>query len=216
MTPPSQITRRLRAVWLGMLLGVAACGAWGVSSARAQQQESGLLDRIDHPDRTMKNSMADKQFSTSSSVSGKQASIRPFIFGHASTFNAGDGTFNTRAFHGREGYRTESYGTRVAATGKDGFAQTNKSFGTKTADVHEDRAANKAAPVQAYVPGDKSIVIRGKRQDDLDDLYHQKSLDIAQVRELLNKPGNSTDAPVQRTVEAPVFRAQAVPAPAAR
>ena len=216
MVSPSQISRCRRALWLGAVWCVAAFGVWGISSARAQQQESGLLDRIDHPDRTMKNSMADKSFSTSSSVSGKQAAVHPFIFGHASTFNAGDGAFNTRAFHGKDGYHTESYGTRVAATGKEGFAQTNKSFGTKTADVHEDRAANKAAPVQAYVPGDKSIVIRGKRQDDLDDLYHQKNLDIAQVRELLNKPGNSTDAPVQRTVEAPVFRAQAVPAPAAR
>ena len=104
----------------------------------------------------------------------------------------------------------------MAATGKEGFSQTNKSFGTKAADVHEDRAANKSASVQAYVPGDKAIVIRGKRQDDLDDLYHQKNLDIGQVRELLNKPGKSTDAPVQRMSEPPVLRAEAVPSPALR
>ena len=170
------------------MLCVAACGSWGVSSARAQQQESGLLDRIEHPDRTLKNSMADKQFSTSSSVSGKQAAVRPFIFGRSSTFHTGDGTYNTRPFRGKDNFRTEAFTTHAASAGNQGFSQTNKSFDTKTVDVHEDRAANKAAPVQEYAQGEKPFLGRGKRQDSIDDITRkQKDLTIDQVRELLNK-----------------------------
>ena len=187
MASPFLFTRRRRAIWLGATLCVAACGSWGVSSARAQQQESGLLDRIEHPDRTLKNSMADKQFSTSSSVSGKQAEVRPFIFGRSSTFRTGDGTYNTRPFRGKNSFRTDAYATHTAATGNQGFSQTNKSFDTKSVDVHADRAANKAAPVQAYAQGEKPFLGRGTRQDTIDELRKQKDLTIDQVRELLNK-----------------------------
>ncbi len=187
MASPSFITRRLRALLLGVALCFAACASWGVSSACAQQQESGLLDRIEHPDRTLKNDMADKQFSTSSSVSGKQAAVRPFIFGGSSTFHTGDGTYNTRPFHNKDGFRTEAYTTRTATTGKEGFSQKNKSFDTKAADVHEDRAANKAAPVQSYAQGEKPFLGRGTRQDTIDELRSQKNMTIDQVRELLNK-----------------------------
>ena len=187
MVSPSLSTRRLRTVWLGAMWCVAACGFLGVSSARAQQQESGLLDRIEHPDRTLKNSMADKQFSTSSSVSGKQAEVRPFIFGRSSTFHTGDGAYNARPFRGKDGFRTEAFTTRVAATRKEGFSQTNKSFDTKAVDVHADRAADKAVPVQGYAQGEKPFLGRGTRQDTIDELRSQKNMTIDQVRELLNK-----------------------------
>ena len=59
-------------------------------------------------------------------------------------------------------------------------------------------------------------MVRGKRQDDLDDLYHQKNLSIDQVREILNKPGRGTDAPAQTVGASPVLRAQPVTGPADR
>ena len=74
-----------------------------------------------------------------------------------------------------------------AAAGSRGFTQTDKTFGTKAMDVREDRAANKAAPVQGYAPFERAYLGRGKRQDTIDDLRNQKNMTIDQVRELLNK-----------------------------
>ena len=171
-----------------MVFAILAGSMWIVSSATAQQQEHGLLDRLEHPDRTLHYSPSDKQFSTSSTVNGKQATVRPFLFGQSTAaLHAGDGAFSTRAFHGKDGYRTDAFATRATPTATQGFGQTNKTFATKTMDVHEDRAANKAMAVQEYSAGGKLFQGRGTRQDTIDDLRKQKNLTVDQVREILNK-----------------------------
>jgi len=171
-----------------MLLAIFAGSIWTVSSAAAQQQERGLLDRLEHPDRTLHYSPSDKQFSTSSTVSGKQASVRPFLFGQSTAvLRGGDGTFSTRAFHGKDGYRTDAFAAHAVTAAGQGFGQTNKTFATKTMDVREDRAANKTLAVQEYSAGEKLFMGRGTRQDTIDDLRKQKNLTVDQVREILNK-----------------------------
>ena len=66
-----------------------------------------------------------------------------------------------------------------------------------------------------YIPGQKSIVIRGKRQDTIDEIHDQKDLTIDEVREILNKPNGRPGS--RPAVEAlPVLRAQPVTAPTAR
>lgn len=210
--PPFARVSRRAGLWAFVAAWVFLAGA---ASARAQQQEGGVMDRILHPDRTLAFEGADKQFATSASFGGKQATVKTFAFSKTANLKGGDGSFNTKAFAQKDRFQTKDFTYRTTATTKN-FAQTDKTFGTKTMDVKEDRAANKSAPISEYVPGEKPYLGRGKRQDDFDDLYHQKNLNIDQVRQLLNKPGGSTDAPYQRIEEASAPRAQAVTAPNAR
>ena len=130
----------------------------------------------------------------------------------------GDGSFQTRSFADKAQFATGSFAAKTdRLNGRGAFALKDQDFATKSMPVREASAAGKSAPgVRDYLPADKSIVIRGKRQGDLDDLYHQKSLSIDQVREILNKPGSGMDAPVQRIGPTPVLPAQPVLAPAAR
>ena len=173
---------------LAVLFFILEVCTWTASSAVAQQQEHGLLDRLEHPDRTLHYSPSDKQFSTSSAVGGKEAAVRPFLFGRsAAALRAGDGAFSTHAFHGKDGYHADAFATHAAPAAGQGFVQTNKTFGTKTMDVREDRAANQTMPVQEYSPGEKLFLERGKRQDTIDELRRQKNLTVDQVREILNK-----------------------------
>ena len=145
------------------------------------------MDRLDHPDRTLHYSPSDKTFTASSNVAGKQAAVHSFAFGHSANVGSGDGVFRTRSFSGDGKFRTQDYATHnVAGVGK-GFAQTDKSYATKSMDVKEDRAAGKAMPVHEYVNSEKPYLIRGKRQDEIDELTREKNLTIDQVRELLNK-----------------------------
>ena len=159
----------------------------GVSAARAQQQESGFLDRLDHPDRTLHYSPSDKTFTAPSNVTGKPVPIRTFAFGHAANVGAGNGVFQTRSFNGDGKFHTQDYTTRNATASGKGFAQTDKGYATKSMDVKEDRAAGKTMPIHDYVNSEKPYLIRGKRQDEIDELTKEKNLTIDQVRELLNK-----------------------------
>lgn len=180
--------RRPRVDRFAAMFAVAAAGCWFATVACAQQtQESGLLDRIDHPDRTLHYSPSDKSFETSSSVASRQATVRAFAFSRAATLRSGDGKFSTRAFNNRDSFRTKDFATRNASIAGHGYAQTDKLFSTKNFDVQDDRAANKSATVRGYVPAEKPFLGRGKRQDSIDDLRKQKNLTVDQVREILNK-----------------------------
>ena len=175
------------------------------------------MSEILNPDRNKASDLGSKAFISSASVGGKQADTRTFAFGRSAAFGGRDGKFQTRSFTDHDKFRTGDYATKADRAGGNSFAAADRGFGTKAVPVEEAPAANKsAAGIRKYVPGDKSIVVRGKRQDDLDDLYHQKNLSIDQVREILNKPGRGTDAPAQAVGAAPALRAQPVTAPADR
>ena len=181
------VIRRSRIALYAAIAVFAFTGCWFATAACAQQQESGFLDRLDHPDRTLHYSPADKPFEVSSSVTGHEAAVRPFAFSRPATLRAGDGVFSTHAFTGKDSFRTKEFATRTATTTGHGFAQTDKSFSTKGFDVREDRAANKTMPIRDYAPAGKPYLIPGKRQDSIDELRKQKNLTVDQVRELLNK-----------------------------
>ena len=182
------LARRTR---LAAIAVAALCASTfgAISSARAQQQESGFLDRINNPDRTLHYSPADKQFAVASSAANKQAVVRPFAFSRPATLRAGDGAFGTKAYDAQNAFRTKDFATHADPGVGKSFAQTDKLFSTKGFDVHEDRAANKslAAPIHEYAPFDKPFLGRGRRQDSIDDLRKQKNLTVDQVREILNK-----------------------------
>ena len=160
------------------------------SKAWAQQQESELLNRLEHPDRTLKFEPADKAFSVSSAVGGKQAQVKGFSFGKQSATFGGEGAFRTEAFTAKNDVlRTNGYDTKTSALSqRNSFAQADREFGTKTMDVREAPSANKSAATREFVPGGKIFEVRGKRQDSIDDVYkNNKNLSVDQVRDLLNK-----------------------------
>ena len=136
--------RSWRATVLAAAWFILVGGVLGASSARAQQQERGFLERLDHPDRTLHYGGADKAFGASSSFAGKQATVHSFTFKGGGVYGAGDGTFRTRGYNGADRFRTQSYDTKPAGVAGREFNQKDKAFGTKTMDVKEDRAANQS------------------------------------------------------------------------
>lgn len=182
-----------------------------VHSARAQVQEQ-RMDEILHVDPNKTSGFAGKSFASGASYGGKQAHVQAFAFSHSAVLHTGDGSFQTRAFVGKDGFQTREFATKAdRASSGDAFAQRDKGFATKSLAVKEDRAANKAAAVHDYLPAQKSIVIRGKRQGTLDEIREQKDLSIDEVREILNKPnGRPGTHPAVDTL--PVMRALPVPA----
>ena len=188
--PSSSQPHRASAKLLTALAALLASSLWFSSAARAQNQENGLLDRIDHPDRTLRFDPADKKFGVSAVVGDKQAQVKSFSFGKQSAIYGGDGAFRTKAFSSKDsGFKTEAYAAKASALSqRNSFAQADKGFGTKPMDVREAPAANKSAAVRDYVLSEKPYNWRGKRQDTMDEVTKDnKNLTVDQVRELLNK-----------------------------
>ncbi len=188
------------------LLGFALLAA-GRANAQVQEQR---LDEILHADRNKTSDFANRSFASSATVGGKHADVHAFAFGHPARLSSGDGSFRTRSFAGKDGFRTREFATKTdRASGSDAFAQKDRGFATKALPVTDAAAGQKSANalLRDYVPGQKSIVIRGKRQDTLDDIRAQKDLSIDEVREILNKPNGRPGAPRPQTGVAPALRA---------
>jgi hypothetical protein len=168
---------RLAVVLLALLAGAGAL--------HAQTQEGGTLDRILHPDRTLKYEDADHKFDAPAAVGSKQASVRPFLFSHPANLKTGDGVFQTHKFDSKS-YRTGAFATKAAATKE--YDKTGKTYAVKAMAVNEDRDAGKAMATHEYANAQKPYLERGKRQDTIDEIPQAKQMTIDQVRELLNKP----------------------------
>lgn len=215
-TAPSRLVKTASAGRLLAFLVLAGVGLFLVGSAKAQTQET-RMDSILRPDRNQTSSFADKAFVSSATVGNKHADTRTFAFSHPAVLRAGDGSFKAQSYTDRGNFQTGSFATKAdRVNGGDAFALKDRGFAAKSMAVREAPAAGKTYGVRGYLPADKSIEMRGKRQGDLDDLYQQKSLSIDQVREILNKPGSGRDAPVQKIGPATALPAPPVAAPAAR
>jgi hypothetical protein len=172
---------RLATFFAAVLLAGAACPG----ALRAQTQEAGTLDRILHPDRTLKYEDADHKFDAPAAIGGKQATVRPFLFSHSASLKAGDGVFHTKDFNSKS-FHTNDFATKAAATKE--YDASGKLFAVKAMPVNEDRAAGKTMETHQYMYAQKPYLGRGKRQDTIDELPDTKQMTIDQVRELLNKP----------------------------
>jgi hypothetical protein len=172
-----------RAVLATLLLAIVYI-AFGPIALHAQTQERGTLDRILHPDRSLKYDDADRKFDAPAAEVGKQAAVHPFLFGHGAAFK-GDGVFQTRAF-GSKSFRTGKFATKPAFTKE--YDENGKLFAVRALAVNEDRDAGKTMDTHTYMNAEKPYLVRGKRQDSLDEISDTKNMTIAQVRELLNKP----------------------------
>ena len=159
--------------------------------AQAQSgQEKVIQERLERTG-SLAYEPAGKAFSADASFGGRRAAVRPFGFsGKTTAGKSGDGAFPARGFNdGRGSLRTDGYAVRQAsAVDRQALPQADQSFGTRSVDVREDRAANRTlGGSRAYVNSEKSFLVQGKRQDSIDDLRKQKNLTIDQVREILNK-----------------------------
>ena len=175
------------------------------------------MDEILHADRSRTSEFAGKSFASSAAIGGKQAQVHAFTGGRTAVLRTGDGAFQTRSFADRDSFRTRGFDTKAdRASHSDAFAQRDRGFATKALPVQDAPGTGKVAPgVRDYVPGQKNIVIRGKRQDTIDEIHNQKDLSIDEVREILNKPNGRPGS--KPAVEAlPAMRATSLPAPTAQ
>ena len=154
------------------------------STARAQDQEPRLIDRLLRPDMTMQNSAQNKKFDARIQAFDKQAEVRPFSVAKAPHTKeyVDRREFSAKEFasnHFRDGEVTLTMQTR---------AQRAKPFvvndGTGALSVRDMPGGSKRVASTEFA-GNRPFLEKGKSQKALS--QHDTPLTIEQVRELLNK-----------------------------
>jgi hypothetical protein len=158
--------------------------ALGLSTARAQEQERRLVDRLLKPDTTLANGAQNKKFVASGRSIDKQATTRPFYIANKPRTKeyAAQREFSATEFaahHFRDGEMTATMQAR---------AQRAKAFsiddGTGALMVRNASDSDKKI-AGADFSGSRPFLDKGKSQKALS--QHNTPLTIEQVRELLNK-----------------------------
>jgi hypothetical protein len=155
-----------------------------LSSARGQEQERPLVDRLLRPDMTLQNNAQNKEFVARSQAFDKQAQVRPFYI--AKIFRTKEYSdqreFSAREFaahHFRDGEVTSTMQAR---------AQRVKTFGmddgTGALRLRDMPGGDKKVVSFAFT-GTGPFLDKGKSQKALG--QHDTPLTNEQVRELLNK-----------------------------
>ena len=154
-------------------------------SARAQDQEKKLLDRLLKPDMTLQNDAQNKKFVADGRSSiNKRATVGSFYV-HQKTHSkkfSGTRDFSTTQFYsqtyhdGRKAYK---------ASLQQGLANTRSPYANQTArGVREAPQSGKKVASRDYA-GNRPFLDQGKSQKSLN--QQNAPLTIDQVRELLNK-----------------------------
>jgi hypothetical protein len=155
-----------------------------LSTARAQEQEHRLVDRLLRPDMTLQNSAQNKRFSTRIQGFDKQAEVHSFFVpnGTRTKDYAVQREFSAKQFaaqHFRDGEATATIQTR---------AQRVKTFtvdnGTGALSVRNMPGDGRRVASTEF-NGSRPFLEKGKSQKTLS--QHDTPLTIEQVRELLNK-----------------------------
>jgi hypothetical protein len=162
------------------------CLAMCVPIARAQEQESKLMDRLLKPDMELQNTDQGKKFvADHGGRMDKKATVGSFYVQKkkdAAKKFAGTRDVSTRQF-GSQSFR----GTKEAAVAKPQREIVNANRSVPTAGVRDVRTArdsNKIVDSREY-SGKRPFLERGKSQKSLD--RQNPPLTIDQVRDLLNK-----------------------------
>jgi hypothetical protein len=158
-----------------------------VTTSRAQEQESKLIDRILKPDMELSNSAQNKQFNNTRAASfDKQVTTRAFSSSSktlAKTF-PDERAFTPQQFaarHFRAGDSSANISPRSQLKNGDTIVATPAaSAGTRVAPV-----ISTAPPATRDYAGSRPFLDQGKSQKSLS--AQNKPLTIEQVRELLNK-----------------------------
>lgn len=158
------------------------------TTAVAQQQEQGMMDRILNPDRDRANPMGAKAFS------GKPFEGRAF---------AGTGEYTgvksarTKEFTTREflGIRNPWFGKKVysteAARELNRYVLADRDYASRSVETRAARDEGRTAGTvnRTEVDGERAFLGRGKSQDSINTTYPAGgALSIDEVRELLNRP----------------------------
>jgi hypothetical protein len=175
---------------LACLLLLLLCGG----AARAQLQESGAMERILNPDRSITYSTEDKTYYGADGQSfdaSRQANIKEFYF--VQKFFAKDYD-NAKAFDTKTYWAGDfQFSTKSAEVKTDGEADKTfltKLFATKTMQVKEANEATKSYAMAKTTYSTRESGLKGKTSDNhLEEMNKgQEQMNIDQVRQLLNKP----------------------------
>ncbi len=168
-----------------LILAVVAATA----TLSAQQQESGMLERIHNP-KMESNRMQDKAF-----TGGTGIQVRAFNTGDfQGSKSASTGEHKTKSFLG---IRNPWFGSTVYETSASTFAdrsarERDETFTTAAFAVDANSNANRSASIDEQLPNSvkpREASIPGKSQGSVDRFTQNLSddLTIDQVRDLLNK-----------------------------
>ena len=154
-------------------------------SARAQDQEKKLLDRLLKPDMTLQNDAQNKKFmGDRASPINKRASVGTFYVHqktHSKSFS-GSRDFSTTQFYSRT-YRGGRKASEVSS--QQVIANAHSAYANQTArGVREAPQSGKKVASRGYA-GNRPFLDQGKSQKSLN--QQNAPLTIDQVRELLNK-----------------------------
>jgi hypothetical protein len=154
------------------------------SFARAQDQESKLVERLLRPDMTLQSTAQNKKFIADGASINKRATVGTFYVQKKS---------NSKSFSGPRDFSTRQVnsqsfrGTRTAfgISSQQPIGSSQPAYSTRTArGVRDAHQADKAAASRAFA-GNRPFLDQGKSQKALS--RKNPPLTIEQVRELLNK-----------------------------
>jgi hypothetical protein len=167
---------RLLAVCLSLLAALLC--------ARAQDQESKLVDRLLKPDMTLQNSEQNKKFVADRTSVSKQATVGTFYVQKKSDSKSFSGTrdFSTRRFD------SQSYPGQRSASGisaQQPIGNSHPVYATQTARGPRDVAQSDKKVASRSYADNRPFLDQGKSQKSL--TRKNRPLTIDEVRELLNK-----------------------------
>jgi hypothetical protein len=147
-------------------------------TARAQEQERKLVDRLLEPNMKLENSEQNKQFTGASAVTAKSASTRSFYVANNKL---------TKTFAGTREVSTQPYPSKQFATQPANLPSPEKPRTFATADARGVKPARESSTKYATreFAGSRPFLDQGKSQKALHQQDHPLSID--DVRELLNK-----------------------------
>lgn len=161
-----------------MRLGLVSAFCLIAITARAQEQERKLVDRLLEPNTTLENSQQHKQFTGAGAVTARSAATRSFYVSNKEL---------TKTFADRREFSARSFSSGQFATKRATVPPSagTRSFATGQArDISPARDAGKSYGTHNFA-GNRPFLDRGKSQKALHAHDHPMSID--QVRELLNK-----------------------------
>ncbi len=158
----------------GLLVALCLVAA----SARGQEQERKLVNRLLEPNRKLENSQQHKQFTGANSVTTASACTR--------SFNAPERKLSQN-FAGTRQFATTSFQSRAVETQSAHLSPPHqtRAFATKETPVYSSAREASTKYETRQFAGNRSFLGRGKSQQALHAQDHPLSID--DIRELLNK-----------------------------
>jgi hypothetical protein len=154
------------------------------ASARAQDQEKKLVDRLLRPDTELQNSAQKKQFGADRTAINKKANVRAFYVRKTADPRkyTGQRDFSPWQFNARSWPRSRQQANSFS---RNEIVDSRRHYSMRnTVTLRSPTDAEKIASSQDY-SGQRKFLGKGKSQKAIS--QHDTPMTIEQVRELLNK-----------------------------